>query len=110
MILGVILGSSVLDSSVFQDLQEEIIETKFGKVKCMKGKVQQTNVVIIRRHQFDPEREYMAPHAINYRAMISAFKSEGCDKIVALYVVFSKKRGLFTFVVILLDLSRNLFR
>ena len=89
MILGIILGSSVLDSTVFQDLQEEVVLTEFGKVKCMKGTVGKTNIVIIRRHQFDPEKEYMPPHAINYRALISAFKSENCEKIVALYENYS---------------------
>ena len=89
MILGIILGSSVLDSTVFQDLQEEVVSTAFGKVKCIKGAVGKTNIVIIRRHQFDPDKDYMPPHAINYRAMISAFKSENCEKIVALYENYS---------------------
>lgn len=84
MTLGIILGSSVLDSTIFQNLEPELVHTEYGDVKTMKGIVKETPVMIIRRHQFDPEKAYMPPHAINYRAMISAFKLGGCDKIIAL--------------------------
>lgn len=87
MVLGIILGSSVLDSTIFLNLEQTLVSTSFGSVKCMKGLVGKTPVVIIRRHQFDPERDYTPPHAINYRAMISAFHLEGCERIIALFLI-----------------------
>lgn len=85
MTLGIILGSSLLQSTLFSHLEEVVIETTYGQVKCMKGKIQDKNVVIIRRHQFDVQIDYIPPHKINYHAMIDAFKISGCKKIVALY-------------------------
>ena len=84
MTLGIILGSSMLDSTIFQNLEQVVVETEYGKVKSMKGIVGNTPVMIIRRHQYDVEKEYMPPHAINYRAVISAFQMGGCDRIIAL--------------------------
>lgn len=85
MVFGIILGSSVLDSTIFLNLEQTVVSTSFGSVKCMKGVVGKTPVVIIRRHQFDPEKDYTPPHGINYRAMISVFHLEGCERIIALY-------------------------
>lgn len=85
MKLGVILGSSFLRSSAFQNFNSHSITTDYGNVQVLEGVIGVTPITIIRRHQFDVDKKYVPPHAINYKAMIAAFKQVGCDKIIGLY-------------------------
>ena len=85
MKLGVILGSSFLRSSAFENFNSHSITTDYGNVQVLEGVIGETPITIIPRHQFDVDKKYMPPHAINYKAMIAAFKQVGCDKIIGLY-------------------------
>ena len=84
MSFGIILGSSLLTSEAFKYFQTLVCETEFGKVQYSAGEIDHVSVVIIRRHLFDTTRSYTMPSQINYKAMIVAFKTLGCSKIIGL--------------------------
>lgn len=89
MKLGVILGSSFLRSSAFENFNTHSITTDYGNVQTLEGVIGEVPITIIRRHQFDVNKKYVPPHEINYKAMIAAFKQVGCDKIIGLYCLSS---------------------
>lgn len=87
MKLGVIIGSSFLRSSAFENFNSHSVTTDYGNVQLLLGEIGKVPVTIIRRHQFDISKKYVPPHEINYKAMIAAFKQMGCEKIIGLYVL-----------------------
>ena len=81
--IGIIGGTSLLDSTIFGDWPEKTIETPYGPVSLRVH----TNAVFLQRHGNPP----LPPHKINHRANISALKSLGVEEIVAINSVGSLK-------------------
>ena len=88
MALGVIVGSSFLDSFDVGRVEERVVSTPYGEVTAFTTQWQGRELVFIKRHQFDPKREYTPPHAINHHALISAFKALSCSTVVGLQHTF----------------------
>jgi len=79
--LGVIGGSSFLESKAFQGLSDKSVPTPFGVVAL---KVDESRrLVFVQRHVADPLRAYSLPHLINFRAIMTALKHLGVERIVA---------------------------
>ena len=83
MTLGIILGSSLLNSDAFSSFRTA--ETPFGNVTYSEGTILSRKVVFIRRHLFDPARPYTIPSEVNYKAMFQAFVQLECKKVIGLF-------------------------
>lgn len=72
--LGLIGGSSFLESSALRAFAVEEIATPFGPV-LLRVNAERT-VVFVQRHAADPTpgKEYSPPHLINYRAIVQALQ------------------------------------
>jgi singapore isolate B (sub-type 7) whole genome shotgun sequence assembly, scaffold_15 len=85
MTLGIILGSSLLNSDAFSSFRTAVCETPFGNVTYSEGTILSRKVVFIRRHLFDPARPYTIPSEVNYKAMFQAFVQLECKKVIGLF-------------------------
>ena len=83
---GIIAGTSLLGSSIFDSWIKRRIETPYGYTNV---RIRQ-NVVFIQRHGEPPA----APHLINHRANVWALKSLHVKKIVSINSVGSLKLRL----------------
>jgi 5'-methylthioadenosine phosphorylase len=83
---GIIGGTSLMGSSLFEGWAEQSMETPHGSVKIRSAE----NIVFIQRHG-DPA---MPPHRINHRANIWALKNFGIRRIISINSVGSLKAGL----------------
>ena len=82
MKIGIIGGSGLEKLDVFQDAQQILMETPFGKPSSpiIYGKIRGVDVFIISRHGRNHE---IMPSNVNFRANISALKRVGCTHILA---------------------------
>jgi purine nucleoside phosphorylase len=73
--LGIIGGTSLLNSSYFANLEKKVISTEHGDVNLHFG----NGFIFCQRHHADPAKEYTPPHLINFRAIIAGFKLSGVE-------------------------------
>lgn len=78
MSLGVICGSSLLESNRFSDLPEENVSTERGRVTLRDG----PGYYLIQRHH-SKNSSYNPPHEIDHKSHILALKNVGVDRIFA---------------------------
>ncbi len=83
---GIIGGTSLLSSSLFEKWDKRKIKTPYGLVNARIKK----NTVFIQRHGHPPA----PPHLINHRANIWSLKSLGVRKVLSVNSVGSLKRSL----------------
>jgi len=86
-LLGIIGGSSLLSSSYFSHLEKRIISTEFGDVLLHFG----VGFVFCQRHCADPKIDYVPPHLINKKAIITALLKSNVKKIISITSVGSLK-------------------
>ncbi len=79
MSLGVLCGSSLLESDQFADLPEQTVETSRGDVRLRKG----NGYYLIQRHR-SGENGYQPPHKIDHKAHILALLDVDVDCIFAI--------------------------
>ncbi|MFA6694033.1 MAG: MTAP family purine nucleoside phosphorylase, partial [Bacillota bacterium] len=98
MKVGIIGGSGIYDSEVFQTSVDSI-NTPYGKVVFERGVLQDEEIFFLPRHG---KGHSIPPHLINYRANIAAFKELGVERILATSAVGSLRADLSpgTFVVL----------
>jgi 5'-methylthioadenosine phosphorylase len=82
--IGIIGGSGVYH--FFETEEEKTVKTKHGEVKIKKTSYKGKEIAFITRHG---EKHTVAPHKINYRANILAFKKIGVERILATTAVGS---------------------
>lgn len=117
MVLGLIGGSSLLASRIFDSFEHHDIETRFGQVRVhLPGGSQvlssgsgtftidcgqQKKVVFVQRHHADPECDYSVPHLINKRAITEALVLLQVSRVVCFASVGTLRNdwGLGTMVV-----------
>jgi 5'-methylthioadenosine phosphorylase len=87
MKVAFISGTSIVNSTLFSSWEVKSVETKYGEVRYK----QRGDHVLINRHGYGFP---LPPHAINYRANISALAGLGCHDIVSLNSVGSLKKEL----------------
>lgn len=83
---GIIGGTSLMGSSLFEGWTERNTDTPYGPVKIASAE----NIVFIQRHGDPP----MPPHRINHRANIWALKILGVRRIISVNSVGSLKARL----------------
>lgn len=85
--LGVIGGTSLLDSSLFQDAPQKRYETPFGAVSL----IETESMVFLQRHGLE---RYSPPHRLNHHAHLKAFEQAGVSHVLAVGSVGSLHRHL----------------
>jgi 5'-methylthioadenosine phosphorylase len=87
MKVAFISGTSIVNSTLFSSWEVKTVETKYGPVTYKT----RGEHALINRHGYQFP---LPPHAINYRANISALASLGFEDVVSLNSVGSLKREL----------------
>ena len=87
--IGIISGTVLHGTSVFQGLRKEHVVNEFGRVTVWVSR----QIAHISRHDRDPG-EYVLPHLINHQANLTALKALGIRDVVAVNSTGSLKRGL----------------
>jgi 5'-methylthioadenosine phosphorylase len=83
---GIIAGTSLIQSSIFEGWQEEALDTPYGPVRLkLHG-----DAVFVQRHGEPP----LPPHRINHRANIWALKAMKATKVISINSVGSLKVNL----------------
>lgn len=106
--LAVIGGTGVYDPRILNNVNEQLVETKYGLVKVTVGEYTGKRVAFIPRHG---QGHSVPPHKINYRANIMALKQLGVEKIIATAAVGSLNRemepGQFVILDQFIDFTKN---
>lgn len=106
--IGVIGGTGVYTPNFVQDAKEVSVNTDFGRVMLVQGKVKGRNVFFLSRHG---KEHTIPPHMINYRANIMALHNVGVERIIATSAVGSINREILphTFVIVdqFLDFTKS---
>jgi|Deesub1362A_J573_1020465.scaffolds.fasta_scaffold00082_59 5'-methylthioadenosine phosphorylase len=84
--LGVIGGTLLLGSDIIHELEEKVVSTKYGDVKCYVG-----DFVVLMRHGTNQE---IPPHRVNHKANIWALKMMGVEKVVSINSTGSLKEEI----------------
>lgn len=82
MKLGIISGTSITKSEVFENWELETVSTEYGEVQVKRKR----DLVAMNRHGF---AKAMPPHAVNYRANVAALCELGIQSVVTLSSVGS---------------------
>lgn len=83
---GILGGSSLFDSGLFEDWEKELIETPYGIVLAKKT----SKAIFIQRHG----EEFLPPHKINHRANIWALRTKDVERVFAINSTGSLKKNL----------------
>ena len=91
--IGIIGGSGLYKMGIIDDIQEISVDTPFGKPsdKITLGKIDGIDIAFLPRHG---KGHTLAPHKVNYRANIFAFKELGVEYLVSTAAVGSLKKEL----------------
>jgi 5'-methylthioadenosine phosphorylase len=84
--LAVIVGSGI-PTSLFKNFKKKRVKTKYGMAELLV----KNGIIILPRHGIGKMK---SPHAINYKANISALKKVGINDIVAFFSVGSLKKSI----------------
>ncbi len=87
--IGIISGTVLHGTNVFQGLRKEHVVNEFGRVTVWVSR----QIAHISRHDRDPG-EYVLPHLINHQANLTALKALGIRDVVAVNSTGSLKRDL----------------
>jgi 5'-methylthioadenosine phosphorylase len=91
MVLGIIGGTSLFDTKLLANAQEEEVTTEYGPVYALFATVYSQEIVFIPRHG---KEQNIPPHRINYKANMRAFKDLGVEEIIGVTSVGSLKRTI----------------
>ncbi len=86
MMIGVIGGTGLYDPDFIENPEGIEIETPFGQVAVLLGKIQGVKVCFIPRHG---PLHRLPPHRVNYRGNISAMKAAGVERVLSVNSVGS---------------------
>lgn len=106
--IGIIGGTGVYDPNILEDIKDEQVDTRWGRVRVKTGVYQGKKIAFMARHGEDHS---VPPHLINYRANIMALKKLGVKNIFATAAVGSFNKGMklkeFVFVDQFLDFTKS---
>jgi 5'-methylthioadenosine phosphorylase len=88
---GIIGGSGFYQPDLLTNVREISVETPYGEIKPLIGRLEKLEVAFLPRHGKDHS---ILPHQINYRANIWGLHSLGINRIVATTAVGSLKPEL----------------
>ncbi len=91
--IGIIGGSGLYKMGIIDDVQELSVDTPFGKPsdKITLGTIDGIEIAFLPRHG---KGHTLAPHKVNYRANIFAFKELGVEYLISTAAVGSLKKEL----------------
>jgi 5'-methylthioadenosine phosphorylase len=91
--IGIIGGSGLYKMGIIDDVQELSVDTPFGKPsdKITLGTIDGIEIAFLPRHG---KGHTLAPHKVNYRANVFAFKELGVEYLVSTAAVGSLKKEL----------------
>ena len=108
MRIGIIGGTGLEDPQIMQDFVEQEVDTPYGKVNVVLGKIKSVDVAIISRHG---KKHETTPTHVNNRANIYALKQLDCTQVIATTAVGSLrekiKPGDFVILDQLIDFTRH---
>lgn len=78
--IGVIGGTGLYDPTFIENPESIEIETPFGKVEVLLGRIHGVETCFISRH--GPEHK-TPPHRVNYKGNISAMKKAGANQVLS---------------------------
>jgi len=91
MALGIIGGTSLVGTKLLEVAKKREVNTPYGTVYFLFGKVHSHEIVYIPRHGKDST---IQPHRINYKANIRSFKELDVEEIIGVTSVGSLKRTI----------------
>lgn len=94
MRIGIIGGSTLLDSAIFPKLTRIMVTTSYGAVEALSS----DKVCFIQRHQ-----KNLPPHRINHRLDVAAFEQLGIKKVIGVSSVGSLKKSLAPGKIVVID-------
>jgi 5'-methylthioadenosine phosphorylase len=97
---GIIGGSGFYRPDLLKDVREITVETPYGEIKPLIGKLKDLEVVFLPRHGQDHS---ILPHQINYRANIWGLHSLGVNRVVATTAVGSLAANLAPGAMVIVD-------
>ena len=91
--IGIIGGSGLYKMGIIDEAQEISVDTPFGKPsdKITLGRIDGIDIAFLPRHG---KGHTLAPHRVNYRANVFAFKELGVEYLVSTAAVGSLKKEL----------------
>ena len=100
--LGIIGGSGLYELDGLSNMRKHVLKTPFGKTsdKILSAKYKNIDVYFLPRHN---KNHNVAPHKINYRANIYAFKMLGVTDVISVSAVGSLKNELKPGSLVLVD-------
>ena len=108
--IGIIGGTGVFDSNLFESIEKIHVDTKYGKpsASIKVGEYEGKKIAFLARHG---NKHEFPPHNVNYRANIAALKHMGVKTIFAFSAVGSLKeefkRGDFAIVRHYIDFTKS---
>ncbi len=106
--IGIIGGTGIYTPNFVQDAKQVSVDTDFGSVLLVQGKLRGRNVFFLPRHG---KEHTIPPHMVNYRANIVALHNVGVERIIATSAVGSINREILpgTFVIVdqFLDFTKS---
>ncbi len=100
MKIGVIGGTGLYDTGLFEKVEGKKLLTKYGEVAVTYAELAGRQVFFMNRHGAGHK---LPPHLVNYRANIAVFKQLGVDMIVATAAVGSLKKEIVPGSLVVLD-------
>ena len=100
MKIGIIGGTGLEDPKIIKELQEGSIETPYGKVNFVSGKIQDIEVFIISRHG---KKHEITPTNVNSKGNIFTLKKLNCNYVIATTAVGSLREDIIPGDIIILD-------
>jgi 5'-methylthioadenosine phosphorylase len=86
--IGVIGGTGLFGTTLFEGVEEKEVETKYGSVYLLFTTLCSREVVFIPRHG---KSRSIPPHMINHKANMMALKELGVEKVIGISTVGSLK-------------------
>ena len=99
---AIIGGTSLLESTTFEDMNEEVIQTQYGGTTVLVN----NKFVYVQRHGQNAD---IPPHKINHKANITALYQMGITKAIAVNSTGSLKKAIKPGALLIPDDYFNLF-
>mmetsp|Transcript_20370 Transcript_20370/g.50845 ORF Transcript_20370/g.50845 Transcript_20370/m.50845 type:complete len:330 (-) Transcript_20370:587-1576(-) len=92
--LGIVGGSNLNDSSLFQHLEKKLVKTEYGDVVIYDSPPDaEKQICFVKRHYCGPDESYVPPHLVKAPAFLKAFKSIGVTEVLQVCSVGSLVKG-----------------
>ena len=98
--MAVIGGTGFYHPKVMDDVEEKIIDTKYGEAVVQLGSYEGEKIAFLARHG---RRHGIPPHKINYRANISALQELGVKRVFATTAVGSLRKDILPGAMVIID-------